>query len=99
MRCIRRCHLLLDLQEHRIFGVVAFEQHHVVPQADAPRSDDLEPDIDAAKQIEEMAPLRSQTSSIRAQRIENLFGLASPNPPEARPQITKARLPTGVRFG
>src|SRR6266849_10275789 len=96
---IRRCRLLLDLQEHRILRAVSLEQDHVVPQADAPSPHHLEPDIDAAEQIKEMTPLRGKVLAIRAERTENRLGLLPSNPPKARPQIPKTPLPVAVRLG
>src|SRR6266404_924922 len=93
---IRRCHLLLDLQEQRILHTVSFEQHHVIPQTDASGPYTLEPDIEGAEQIEEMAPVRGKVVAIRAERTEDFLSPGSPNPPKSRPQIAKPPLSAGV---
>src|SRR5437879_4533774 len=98
IRRIRRCHLLLDLQEQRILRTVAFEQHHVIPQADASGPYTLEPDIDGAEQIEEMPPVRGKIVAIWVERTEDLLRLGSSNPPKPRPQIAKTPLTAAVQL-
>ena len=78
---------------------VPLEQDHVISQPDAPRPHHLKPDIDAAEQIEQMAPIGREALAIGAERAKNLRGLRSPNPPKARPQIAELLLSVLVPLG
>ncbi len=76
--------LLLDLQEERIPGAIAFKVDAVVAGADRASADHLECHIDRAVEREPVLPLRLQHRPVGSQRAQHGLGLAARDPGKRR---------------